>query len=137
LAIGAVGIVLLAFGGVKSNESEKTTFRAEDAELYRANITEAVEALCESVDGVGDATVFLTLAETECALYEKNKSTSGESVAMQSGDALLLGYSMPKIAGVAVVCEGGASSEVQRELTGLLSASLSLSTTKIYIAPSK
>ena len=136
ILIAALGVLLLTFGGGMKAETQEVGFSIQEAELYRERLTAAVKTLCEQVDGVGNATVFLTLAETECARYEKNQTASGESVALESGNALLLGYSMPKIAGVAVVCDGGESVGVQKELSCLLSASLGISTTRIYISSS-
>ena len=57
-----------------------------------------------------------------------------ESVASPGGDALLLGYAMPKIEGVAVVCRGGGDVSLQAELTALLSASLGIPFSRIAIA---
>lgn len=136
ILIAAAGVLLLTFGTGGEKKTEADNFSMQETELYRENLTAAVKRLCEEVEGVGTATVFLTLAETECALYEKNLTASGESIALGGGDALLLGYKMPQIAGVAVVCDGGGNAMVQKELSMLLSASLAIPTTRIYISAS-
>ena len=136
LLIAAAGILLLTLGAGGETETAQGDFSLQTAELYRESLTAAVKSLCEEVEGVGKVTVFLTLEETECALYEKNQTASGESVALGGGDALLLGYKMPQIAGVAVVCDGGGNVTVQKELSMLLSASLAIPMTRIYISAS-
>jgi stage III sporulation protein AG len=137
LLLGALGLCLLLLGGGVGSTKTQSASPVADAEAYRVGLEASVKALCEAVDGVGEATVLITLSETECAVYEKNKTASGESVASSGGDALLVGYKMPSLAGVAVVCDGGGSVTVQNELTSLLSAALSLPSTRIHIAPSK
>ncbi len=132
-AAGLLGALLLL---LPTGKEEKTR-EGMDAEEYRLSLCASVEALCEEVKGVGNATVLLTLSSGECAVYEKNVSTSGESVATAGSEALLVGYKPPSVAGVAVVCEGGANEEVRAELVRLLSAALSVSSARIYVAPSK
>ncbi len=135
ILIGLLGILLILFSG--SGTGEKKDSARLDPEIYRAELTAAVEALCERTAGVGDATVLLTLATGEYAVYEKNLTESSESVALSGGDALLLAYAYPAVSGVAVVCSGGDSESVKRELTMLLSRALALPTTKIHIAGAK
>lgn len=135
LLIGLLGILLIVFSGTDTQEKQGGT--RLDPEAYRTELTAAVEALCERTAGVGDATVLLTLATGEYAVYEKNLTEQGESVALSGGDALLSAYAYPAVSGVAVVCDGGGSESVKRELTMLLSRALALPTTKIHIAGAK
>ena len=135
ILIGLIGILLILFSG--SGTKEKKDSARLDAEAYRTELTAAVEALCERTAGVGDATVLLTLATGEYAVYEKNLTEGSESVALSGGDALLSAYAYPAVSGVAVVCDGGENESVKRELTMLLSRALALPTTKIYIAGAK
>lgn len=135
LLLALLGLLLLLWGGdTKSERTEIKALGLSEAEAYRQALAEEIRVLCESVKGVGAPTVLLTLSSGETALYAKNKTESGESVASPGGDALLLGYAMPKIEGVAVVCRGGGDVSLQAELTALLSASLGIPFSRIAIA---
>lgn len=136
LLLGVIGILLLMFSSSGSKEEPAVSPLAA-AEEYRASLEASLDALCEGVVGVGEARVFLTLASTEVAVYERNETESSSSVSTAGGDALLLSYRMPPIAGVTVVCDGGDSADVKRELVSLLGAALSLSSAQIHIAPAK
>ncbi len=134
LLVALLGVALLLFSGSSAKKEEKSTF---DAEVYRASLTASVKALCERTEGVGEATVLLTLETGERAIYEKNLTEKGESVALSGGEAILSAYAYPAVSGVAVVCEGGEKEGVRASLTLLLSRALSLPVTKIYIAGAK
>ncbi len=133
--VGALGAILLLLAPMLT-EKEESVPQTPDAEVYRKALTEELELLCEGVVGAGDCRVFLTLESGARALYEKNQSSSGESVASAGGDALLVGYQMPRVTGVAVVAEGGNLESVRYEIASLLSASLGISTARIHIASS-
>lgn len=135
ILIGLLGILLILFSGEGQSKNDTTVWL--DPEKYRLELTASVEALCERTAGVGDATVLLTLSTGDCAIYEKNVTENGESVALAGGEALLTGYAYPAVSGVAVVCDGGESEIVRTELTMLLSRALCVPTTKIYITGAK
>ncbi len=135
LLLGALGILLLLLAP-RFGETEKVEPSLAEAEEYRKTLTLEIEALCETVRGAGDCTVLLTLAGGEYAVYEKNESASGSTVAAVGGEALCVGYEMPHVAGVAVVAEGGDSDEVRLALSSLLSSALGISSARISIAAS-
>lgn len=135
VAIGTLGAALILFSGTSG--ATESAAPPLDAEAYRASLEASVKTLCEKTEGVGEASVLITLSSTECAIYEKNVSEKGETLALSGGKAILIGYAYPEISGVAVVCDGGKSESVKARLTLLLSASLSVPTTKIHIVPAK
>ena len=135
ILIALLGVALILFSGSFGEKKEEK--EAFNAEAYRASLTASVKELCERTQGVGEATVLLTLETGERAVYEKNTTEKGESVALSGGDAILTAYAYPAVSGVAVVCEGGENESVRAALTLLLSRALDLPTTKIYIAGAK
>ncbi len=138
LLLGAAGLLLLLFSGFGEREEATPTLSpVAAAEEYRASLTEELTALCQQVKGVGRARVFVTLASTEIAIYEKNQSGESETVASVGGEALLLAYRLPEVQGVTVVCEGGENAAAVRELYALLRTALGLDTTQIHVAPLK
>ena len=133
--LGAVGVLLLLFSGTRGARQEEGVSPMAWAEEYRAELETELCELCRQVEGVGDARVLLTLASGEIAVYEKNQSGGSETLATSGGDAVLLAYRPPEIAGVTVVCTGGGSAAVRRELTALLSTVLAVGASQIHIAP--
>ena len=146
LIVAAVGVVLLLWGGQdtaqKEEKSEEIYSPAEDElVLYQVYLEERVKALCESVDGVFDVTVIITLAGG----FEQNYATElingdEEYVIIGSGSSaqgLLLSRDAPQIAGIGIVCRGGSNAAVKQELTALISASFHISSNRIYIAEAK
>ena len=131
LLLGILGLVLLLFGGgVLSAEEETRT----DSEDYRTALSAEVTALCREVRGVGEVTVLLTLEAGESYSYAEN-SSGGYITA--GGSGLLLESRPPRVAGVAVVCDGGRDPAVREELSALLSAALGIGTHKIKITAKK
>ena len=85
---------------------------------------------------------FATDKKTESSNGERTtESSRDESVVLVDGDSgdtgLLVQTIAPMIRGVAVVCEGGGSAAVKREVTETVSAALGLSREKIYVAKMK
>ncbi len=138
LLLAALGLLLLLWGsGGKADKTEPKAAGLSETEAYRQALCEEVRQMCESVSGVSSVSVLLTLREGETALYATNKTESGESVASLGGEALLLGYAMPRVEGVAVVFQGGGDIAVQAELTALLSAALGIPSSRIHITAGK
>ena len=109
-----------------------------------------ITALLREVEGVGSCRVMVTLesgtqmvyaADTVSSAGADGAASLSESYLTVDTDTgpvgLLLTRIQPTVKGVAVVCDGGGSVTVQNELTSLLSAALSLPSTRIHIAPSK
>lgn len=136
ILVGVLGILLLLLGqmggGAKRQESG-----LPDAEAYKTALEAELTALCEEVAGVGQARVLVTLSGTEMAVYEKNETASGQTLATTGGGALLLYYELPRVMGVAVVCDGGDSQRVKRELTSLLCASLDVESHRVCVTAAK
>ncbi len=145
----ALGILLLLFGtsNQKSEASDpkpqQTLYEPTKDEMliYQGYLEERIKDLCQSVEGVGNATVIVMLDGG----FEEVYATEGSEekwdyVIVGSGSsahALFLSRNAPRIAGVGVVCQGGGSASVQEELTSLLSATLHLSSNRIHISEAR
>ena len=143
----AVGIFLLLFGdrlfqstSKEADEPQPLTSQ-EELEAYQAYLEGRVKALCESVRGVDCVTVTVTLSGNFEDVYATETVDGNEEyVIVGSGSnarALYLTRLAPEIAGIGVVCRGGGGSDIQRELSALLSATFRVPTNRIYIAPAK
>lgn len=131
LLLGILGVTLLLFGGGVLSEGQKEQTDSED---YRTALCAEVTALCREVRGVGEVTVLLTLEAGESYSYAEN--ASGGYIAA-GGGGLLLESRPPRVAGVAVVCDGGGDPAVREELSSLLSAALGIGRHKVKITAKK
>lgn len=144
LGIAALGIVLILFGTAKEkdveSEASPTSEVTADEELllYQTQLESRIKALCESVQGVHNVTVVVTLNGGFQSVYATEYQNGNESyVIVGSGSSakpLFLSREAPQISGVGIVCRGGNDASVRHELTVLISAAFQVSTNRIYIA---
>lgn len=146
LLIAAVGILLILVGGSSEKQTKKeaeTDYRTDQDELliYQDYLENRIRALCESVGGVGNVRVVVTLSGSFESVYATEwKDGNEEYVILGSGSsatALYLTRSAPEIAGIGIVCDGGSIDRVRYELTSLLAATFDVSTHRIYITAAK
>ena len=140
LLAAAVGILLLFLGsgtGTKESESESLAFEEEGlAELseYKEKLEEELEALCASAAGVSQVDVMVTLANGTRIVYATDRE--GKPVSVGSGSAqkpLYRTVEPPTVSGVGVVCRGGSDPSVAALLTELISTSLGISSSRVFI----
>lgn len=144
---GGVGVLLLLFGsGWFGNPSGKATTDntqkiEEEVRQYREETEKQIKELCESVQGVGNVTVAVSLSGGFETVYATESNNSGEHyVTIGSGSnqqAVLLYRTPPDVTGIGIVCTGGSDLNIRRELLSLLSATYHISTNRIYITEAK
>lgn len=133
------GLLLLFLGrGIENDEaitsSSSIGTTIEDEEK---RIEEKIRVLCNSVSGVGEVKVSVTLEHGTEAVYA---SSDGGYLTVGSGaskNVVYLTEKPPKIKGIGIVCDGGADSQIESELLSLISAAYGIPTHKIYIAAAK
>ncbi len=139
-----LGVLLLLFGSgafrgqsEEEPEEQSAVFSEEELREYQAYLEKRIKTLCESVNGVGSATVVVMLEGGFEDIYATEEHDGDEQyVIIGSGanaTALHLSRAMPQICGIGVVCTGGSNPNVQRELTSLLGATFHLSVNRIYV----
>ena len=142
ILIGAVIGILLRLVGTFGGKGESDALsETDEIEAYCQYLEEQAVRLCESVSGVSDVTVALTLEGGFEQVYAADKKVSGsgqsiEHVKLGSGNAAELcavSVSSPKVVGIGVTCKGGRDEALRAELTSLLSAAFGIGTNKIYI----
>ena len=148
---GAIGVLLLIYGGTLGGGSAEEGNAAVSAEItsfdevrYEEELVKKIEDVCSRVKGAGKVSVAVTLDGSYRAIYAQN-SSDGSSVRREyllvgsgsSESALLLGYSPPEILGVGIVCGGGTNDTVRAEITALVSALLDVPTNRIYVTGAK
>lgn len=148
LVAGLLGALLLLFSGSGAKKPETT---GQDWSALCTNTERALEQRAEkllsSVAGVGRVRVIVTLENLESYVYARDTQRDGET-GRETEDHVLVSASneqngltervvMPAVRGVAVSCEGGASPQVQREVSGLICAAFGISANRVYIGAMK
>lgn len=143
LLVGGViaGVFLLLVGsgfGDESEEaetSERTLYEdAADLNAYKEALENELEKICESVAGVSQVEVIVTLESGSRVIYATDEK--GEPATVGSGssqEAVYRTLEPPGIAGVGVVCKGGDNAHIQKTLTDLLSTSLGITSNRVCV----
>ncbi len=135
LALGGVLMIILstAVGGGSDDGIAEYT----DVGFYTEYLEERITELCNSIYGVSDAKVFLTL---DCSSEQIYQSDGASDFLILTGDggesAVKLCEIYPRVRGIAVVCGGGDIPRIQATVTELLSAALGLPKNQIKVAGS-
>ena len=162
IVVGLVGIVLIffsnMFGGGKSNDSEEVELLNDGTltnEQYEAKLEKEVSELIQSIEGVGEANVMVTLLNgieyvyvTEESIDTDKTNTAEETIAQRRSSqektilieddngrrkALLKTTLEPTVKGVVIVCEGGDNILVKERVTEAVKAILNISSTRICV----
>lgn len=156
LFAGVVLIILSFFTpnnkNSSGNNSISNNLTSIDTESY---ITEQERKLCEMlkrVDGVSEPFVMITLYSSSEYIYaskqsiKESSSKDGEIIQRdvqkdivlyedekKAKSPILVKEIQPKIKGVAVVCKGVGSADMQLKIINLVSTVLNLPTNKVYV----
>ena len=143
-AIAGIGLILIGSSAASTDApKENTVYQTETDELviYQRYLEERVKALCESVNGVSNVTVAVTLSGSFESCYATEFHDGNEEYVIlgsgSSAKALYLTRSAPEVAGIGIVCRGGTGERVRCELISLLSATFRVSTNRIYVTEAK
>ena len=146
LIASVLGITLILFGsGATTKKSEEKeapeNTSSNDLLLYQEQVEGRIKALCESVAGVSNVTVAITLSGGFESVYATEYPDGYEKYVIlgsgSSANALYLTYAAPSITGIGVVCKGGGKDTVRQELLSLLSATCHINSNRIYITEAK
>lgn len=142
--IGAALIVLI-FLSTLGGDSEKPTAAQEDTAAYEQQLEQRLETLLSQIDGVGEAQVLLTLDSTTEHVYARDTRQSEDSSGSDTEATIVLATSgsektaieqsslLPKVRGVAVVCDGAQRPEIKERVVNAVAAALGIGTSKIYV----
>lgn len=155
LLCGILGVVLILWGsrifpGSKTTHSSTEVPSTDDipgkayevsVDTYREALEARMAAICTQVEGAGDVRVIVSLQGgfEYVYAYDEKVSAAGTSrvyVTVGSGSSQTLVFlteKAPAIVGIGVVCSGGNSLAVRKEITSLLSAAFGIGSNKIYV----
>jgi stage III sporulation protein AG len=154
LLLSALGIALILIGNGdwlagRKEEKDTTSAQADPLAAYATSTEQKIAALCESIRGVDQVTVVVTLEGDFTYIYATDTESSErdgvvekhtEYVTIGSGtneQTVLLTREYPRVSGIGIVCRGGGDATVRREILSLLSATYGIPTNQIYIAEAK
>ena len=141
--LGVVGMLCLLLSGRGGTTSVKS--EAPDENEVQRTVTNQLESLLRTVEGVGKVKVCVTVDRLRTDVYAVNTEQTSEPDRTQKSDkyvfaetgsdkhGLVLYTVMPEIRGVAVSCEGGGSSVIRQEVTRLIGAALGLPANRIWV----
>lgn len=150
--VGFTVILIIFFSEMSNSQKEELSYEKNEMSSisYCEYLEGKVQEIVESIDGAGKAQVMITLSETTEYIYATNDKDSRKNsennddltyendyviIENNSNDTgLLIKTIEPKVRGVAVVCEGGSDSTVQRQIYSAISAVLNISTSRISIS---
>ena len=136
LLLAVTGIVLIVLSGrIGSSSAAAETQEYTDVSFYTAYLENRISELCRSVEGITEATVFLTLDCSSEYVYSEEGAADFLILSGSDGEQAVMLYEIyPRVRGVAVVCTGGDLPRICEMVTELLSASLDLPSNKIKVA---
>ncbi|MBQ6153430.1 MAG: hypothetical protein IJJ15_06765 [Ruminococcus sp.] len=116
----AVGAGLLAIVLIFLSSYIDFGSKSVDTEKFSAELSEQLLEILSSVEGVGEAKIFLTMDNTGENVYQNNSDAKVKSIA-------------PTVRGVVVVCDGGDDPVVVERVLSAVTKSLDISSDKVSI----
>lgn len=147
LALLVLGVILVLMSGKKEDSIEKKSEPVFNETNYEEALEKRLKDIIERIDGVGEVSVMITLEGSALYTYatdttqdtgadgdSKRESTVVLSVnGSNNKEAVISGYTLPNIKGVAVVCSRTLTPTLQGKVIGVASAALGISTSKIFV----
>ena len=142
LIIPAAGIIILIISLIlPDTPQEKAEFGKAEISLYSETLEEKIKNLISGIDGVGEVSVMLTLDCSSEYVFAENRDVSDSRrvsdylvITGDSGEsAVQVKEIYPRVRGVAVVCDGGDSVEVEAKIISALSSSLGIASNRITV----
>lgn len=155
LAFGAIGLGLLLLSellpSAEARPDSSEVLLAFSLEEYRQELCADIGELIARIEGAGEAQVLLTLDSSEERILASELSSSSDEASASASsereqsvvvartaagaeEGLLLKLVMPRVRGVAIVCEGADSAKVRADIIGAVSSSLGIGRSQIYVA---
>ncbi|MGN0707825.1 MAG: stage III sporulation protein AG [Faecalibacterium sp.] len=141
MVLGAAAMLLILLSEIWPQSrpaAEASAASGWEAEGYRSQLEQSLEELISQMEGAGRTKVMVTLETGEEMVYaldtQSGQTQSAQThVLLEDGTALTQTVCLPRVCGVAVVCEGGGDVRVAARITELVSALLDLSSNRICV----
>lgn len=167
LGAGLIGIALIFLSGFltnsgKTEQKASSSATASTAQEYETHLENELTNLITKIQGVGNASVMVTLEQTKQSVYAKGEKTSGQTTKDQSDgstrnetdqsnetdyilvkgadgseQALAVTEIQPVVKGVVVVCDGGGNPAVQQSVIDAVTTALDISSVRVCVIKAK
>jgi len=153
--VGCVGIAFVIISSLFSGSGTKVMKGAEmTAEEYKAILEKDIKKTVEDITGSDNVSVIITLESSVRYSYadireenitqkegERDKTSDNElkegyiTVKTSDGgeEALIVSTEMPKVRGVAIVCDGGDNEFICEKIQNAVMAALDITSKRVYI----
>ncbi len=134
------GIALLLVGGTfqtkeKSAETMIGNETLTQLTAYEKALEDEIAKMCAAVSGVSHVDVMVRLSGGTSIIYAADGNGKPSTVGSGSSEsALYSSLRSPTIAGVGIVCRGGNDPAVQQKLIELVSTTLNISSSRVFVA---
>lgn len=142
-----LGILLILFSGKEEKKEVNVTKMNFDEKEYEEMLEKRLKNIIEKMDGVGEVSVMVTLEGSALYTYaidttqnisgdgdSKKESTVVLSTSQSNNkEAVISGYTLPKVKGASVVCSKKLSPTQRSNVIGVVGASLGISSAKICV----
>jgi stage III sporulation protein AG len=134
LLLGIMFLFVSEYIGTNGNK----TGNDFDEEEYALRLEARLSQLLETMEGVSQVKVMVTLESGEEYRFASQSVTSSDSFfylpsGSGSQEPILTAVGTPKIKGVSVVCKGADQAQIRLRITRLISSTLDLSEHQIYV----
>ena len=153
VCIGIIGVLILMFLGNDSTSDNENEVGGEETTISNVSSIDDIENKLETklteiiseIEGVGEVSVVVTVASSDSYIFAENVKSDNDSDSFSSDreiiiyqgkdgdDGLKIGIRSPDVLGVAVVCQGAASSVVKSEITGLVTSLFGIGSDRVYV----
>lgn len=148
IAAGIAGMVLIAVSEWLPEPTQPIVGTSSDtaaeasAAEYEQELGQRLEALIREVDGAGEARVMVTLAASEYTVYATDSETRTDGSVREehllldedaAEPALVETTRMPEIQGVAVLCSGADSPDIQAKVTQIVQVLTGIGANRITV----
>ena len=145
IILGVLGVLLMFASEFTDNNSVRDEEKIETSNRISVTADE-LERIISEVEGVGRVRVLINYEGSAENIYARNiseqekesdKKTEQEHIIVDKGsaeDGLIVKEVFPRVTGIAVVCEGGGSSEIKNEITQMLKALFNINRNNISIS---
>lgn len=167
LGAGLIGIALIFLSGFLTNsgssqQKKASSSTAYTAQEYETHLESELSELIMKIQGVGKASVMVTLEQTKQSVYAKEEKNSGQTTKDQSDgslrnesdssnetnyilvkgadgseQALAVTEIQPVVKGVVVVCDGGGNPAVQQNIINAVTTALDISSVQVCVIKAK
>lgn len=142
-----LGLSLVFLSGEKEDAESLNSDIGFDEEEYEINLEKRLKKIVEEISGVGEVNVMVTLegsafysyaTDTTQDMKKEGDSKRESTVVLSTGssstkEAVVSGYTLPKVKGAAVVCSGNISTTVRAKVISVVSAALGISSARICV----